>query len=205
VKVSTQMTAKFVVRFFSSKSRESTQIEQGDFQVSIELTTWGSPPSATLATCRSSISTLLLPFPLRQYAANSSPSSSTSFLGSASTAATAAAAAAAAVAPAAGTTSGAGRRLFSTGPAGADATAAPDAGWGDDDGEGSSRSSARSAKGRSGEPAGAAADAGPGEAATAGSGEADAALQESGRREGEKTGELGMATVQDIAGRRRWG
>jgi hypothetical protein len=39
------------------------------------------------------------------------------------------------------------------------------------------------------------------ETATAGSGEADAALQESGRREGENTGELGMATVQDIA---RW-
>jgi hypothetical protein len=40
---------------------------------------------------------------------------------------------------------------------------------------------------------------------TAGSGEADAALQESGRRDGEKTGELGMATVQDIARRRRRG
>jgi hypothetical protein len=31
------------------------------------------------------------------------------------------------------------------------------------------------------------------------SGEAEAALQESGRRDGENTGELGMATVQDMA------
>jgi hypothetical protein len=30
------------------------------------------------------------------------------------------------------------------------------------------------------------------------SGEAEAALQESGRRDGEKTGELGMGTVKDM-------
>jgi hypothetical protein len=168
----------------------------------MEITTWGSPPRATLATCRSSISTLLLPFPLRQYAANSSPSSSTSFLGSASTAATAAAAAAAAAAPDAGTTSGVGRRRFSAAPLGTKATAAAEVGWGGGDGETSSRSSARSAKGRSGEPAAAAGAGAAVEAGTVGSGEAEAALQESGRREGEKTGELGMATVQDIARRR---
>lgn len=160
----------------------------------MEITTWGSPPRATLATCRSSISTLL-PFPLRQYAANSSPSSSTSFLGSASTAATGAAAAA----PDAGTRSGAGRRRFSTAPLGTEATAAAEASWGDGDGNTSSRSSARSAKGRSGEPAAAGAGAAEeAETATAGSGDAGAALQDSGRREGEKTGEFGMVTVQDI-------
>lgn len=168
----------------------------------MELTTLGSPPRATLATCRSSISTLLLPFPLRQYTANSSPSSSTSFLGSDSTAATAAAAAAAAAPPHTGTTRGAGRRLLSTDPAGAETAAAAAAdGWGD--GVASSRRWARSAKGRSGDPAGGAACAGEDAATDTDSGEADAdaALQESGRRDGENTGELGMATVQDIATR----
>jgi hypothetical protein len=36
----------------------------------------------------------------------------------------------------------------------------------------------------------------------AGSGDAEVALQVSGRRDGENTGELGIATVQDIARRR---
>ena len=40
---------------------------------------------------------------------------------------------------------------------------------------------------------------GAGDETDAESGEAEAALQESGRRDGEKTGELGMATVQDMA------
>ena len=42
---------------------------------------------------------------------------------------------------------------------------------------------------------------GAGEETETDSGEAEAALQESGRRDGEKTGELGMATVQDMARR----
>jgi hypothetical protein len=40
---------------------------------------------------------------------------------------------------------------------------------------------------------------GAGDETDAESGEAEAALQESGRRDGENTGELGMATVQDMA------
>jgi hypothetical protein len=54
-----------------------------------------------------------------------------------------------------------------------------------------------SENGRSGEPA---ADAsGMGDETDAESGEAEAALQENEWRDGENTGELGMATVQDMA------
>jgi hypothetical protein len=53
-------------------------------------------------------------------------------------------------------------------------------------------------KGRSGEAAG----AGEETQAVAGSGDAEVALQVRGRSDGENTGELGMATVQDIARRR---
>ncbi|KAF0912207.1 hypothetical protein E2562_013162 [Oryza meyeriana var. granulata] len=56
------------------------------------------------------------------------------------------------------------------------------------------------AKGRSGDPvAGACAGEDTATETDSGEAEAEAALQESRRRDGENTGELGMATVQDIA------
>ena len=88
--------------------------------------------------------------------------------------------------------SGAGLRLLSIDPAAAEGAAEDVLG----DGEASSRFWARSSpKGRSGEPA----VEGAGDETETDSGEAEAALQESGRRDGENTGELGMATEQDMA------